>query len=185
MHDPLSYQQQEFVFHYLAEWNASKAAVLAGYSEHSAPQIGSHLLSQPKIQQAIADAAEGRLQRLKVDADHVLRGLLDVEAMDVADILNEDGTVKPISRWPKVWRTNVDFLEIKELTEQGRRVGVLKKIKGPSKLRNRQDLGRHCRVAAFQDRLDLSSSDGTMSPKEATLSREEALALLKSNGLAP
>ena len=43
-------------------------------------------------------------QRCKVDADHVLNRLTEIDQMDIIDILNDDGVVKPISEWLKVWR---------------------------------------------------------------------------------
>lgn len=69
----LSKKQQAFVEAYLTHWNATRAAILAGYSETSARSIGSENLTKPDIQAAI----QSRLTELKMGADEVLTRLTD------------------------------------------------------------------------------------------------------------
>jgi phage terminase small subunit len=49
----LSKKQRDFVDHYVTHWNATKAAIDAGYSEKSARSIASENLTKPDIQAAI------------------------------------------------------------------------------------------------------------------------------------
>lgn len=183
----MNYRENQFVFEYLVDYNATQAAIRVGYSEKSAGTLGHRLLKKVEILEAIVEAAEGRLERAKIGADYVLERLLEVDQMDVGDILADDGSILPIREWPEVWRTNVSAIDVSEILGNGPAAAaiVLKKIKWPDKTKNRELLGKHIDVAAFRERLDHSSSDGTMSPKEPTLSREEALALLAKNELAP
>jgi phage terminase small subunit len=91
--------------------------------------------------------------------------------MDVLDILSEDGTIKPISEWPKIWRQYLSSVEVSEIIDgsgdERSVVGVLKKIKWPDKLKNLELLGRHVAVQAFKD---VSKVEGSLS---VSLSGEE------------
>jgi phage terminase small subunit len=69
----LNKKQIAFVEAYLTHWNATKAAIDAGYSERSARSIGSENLTKPDIQAAIQE----RLAELKMGADEVLTRLSD------------------------------------------------------------------------------------------------------------
>lgn len=64
----LTNKQQAFVEFYLQCWNASEAARLAGYSKDSARTLGSRLLANVDI----AEAIRVRLVELKASADEVL-----------------------------------------------------------------------------------------------------------------
>jgi len=61
-------KQKAFIEHYLTCWNATQAALEAGYSERSAGSIGNENLQKPEIRQMI----EARLRDLQIQADEVL-----------------------------------------------------------------------------------------------------------------
>jgi phage terminase small subunit len=67
----LTDKQLAFIEHYLTHWNATKAAIDAGYSEKTARTTGSENLTKPDIQAAI----QQRLAELKMGADEVLARL--------------------------------------------------------------------------------------------------------------
>ncbi len=69
----LSSKQQAFIEGYLRCFNATEAARLAGYSDHTARQQGSRLLSKVDIQQAI----KTRIAEKAMGADEVLLKLGD------------------------------------------------------------------------------------------------------------
>lgn len=82
----LSKKQQAFVEHYLREWNATRAALLAGYAERSARQQGSRLLSNDDIQAVI----QARLDELKMSADEVLLRLADQARATMDDFIDPE-----------------------------------------------------------------------------------------------
>jgi len=185
----MNYRQNQFVFEYLVDFNATKAAIRAGYSERSAGAVGHELLKNPEILEAIAAAAEGRLERLQINADYVLQRLIEIDQLDAADITDDEGYILPLKQWPKAWRTYISGMDVSELFDgQGmnrKKIGDLKKIKWPDKVKNLELLGKHINVAAFREKIDHTSSDGSMSPKESTLTEEQALELLGKYGVAP
>lgn len=58
-------------------------------------------MSKPVIQNRIAELKAKRNKDVGIDADYVLRRLVEIDQMDVLDILNDDGSLKQISLWPK------------------------------------------------------------------------------------
>ena len=128
----------------------------------------SELHQKPHIQVRINELMSEREQRLQIDADYVLRRLVEIDQMDLLDILDEKMAFRPISEWPKVWRQYLSGVDVSELFEgagdEREMVGVLKKIKWPDKVKNLELLGKHVRVGAFKETIDHTSSDGSMTP---------------------
>jgi phage terminase small subunit len=71
-------KQTLFVAEFLVDFNATQAAIRAGYSAKTARSIASENLSKPDISRAIAEAVEARSQRCKVDADYVTQNLTEI-----------------------------------------------------------------------------------------------------------
>lgn len=71
-HQRLKERQRRFVKHYLIEPNATKAAISAGYSEKTAKQIGSRLLTNVVVKAAIEDGAIKIAEKLDITAGYVL-----------------------------------------------------------------------------------------------------------------
>ncbi len=70
---PLTPKQQRFVDEYLIDLNATQAAIRAGYSAHTANEMGAENLAKPSIAAAIAEAVDARKERTEITADKVLR----------------------------------------------------------------------------------------------------------------
>jgi len=156
----LTQKQRLFVDEYLIDLNATQAAIRAGYSKRTAGQIGDENLKKPQIAQAIKAAMESRTKLAEIDADYVLRRLVEIDQMDVADILPDDMSVKPLNEWPKVWRQYLAGFDVSELFDgvgkEREFVGFLKKLKWPDKVKNLELLGKHVNVNAFRDQVDLN-----------------------------
>jgi phage terminase small subunit len=68
----LSTRRQAFVDEYLIDFNATRAAIRAGYSKDSAHALASRLLRQPAVKAAVEEAIAARAQRTRVTADRVI-----------------------------------------------------------------------------------------------------------------
>lgn len=68
----LTTKQQLFVDEYIIDYNATQAALRAGYSARTARSIGQENLTKPDIENAIDIAVTARRKRLRIDADSVL-----------------------------------------------------------------------------------------------------------------
>ena len=153
--------------------NQTQAAINAGYSAKTAAKFASQNMRDERVQKRIADLMTERNKRNRVSADYVLMRLVEIDQMDVLDILNEDGGMKPIAEWPKVWRTSLSAMDIatikttqaslqKENGEADLSVEdvehILKKVKWPDKVKNLELIGKHVDVNAFKERLEVSGT---------------------------
>lgn len=173
----LTPKQQAFVNEYLIDLNATQAAIRAGYSKKTAGSQGQRLLMNVEIQAALSKAQDKRAERAEINADYVLNRLVEIDQMDVLDILCEDGSLKPVSDWPKVWRTYISGIDLSELYESNGNervlMGMLKKIKWPDKVKNLELLGKHVTVGAFKERVAVGGDPDAPPLESIVMSRSE------------
>lgn len=153
----LTPKQQRFVEEYLIDLNATQAYIRAGFSAKLANTNAVKLLQNTTIAKAIAEAQAKREERTQIDADYVLKRLVEIDQMDVLDIMDDQMKIRPVNEWPKVWRQYVVNLENLELTDAD---GVFKKIKWPDKVKNLELLGKHVSVGAFKDKIEHTGPNG-------------------------
>lgn len=171
---PLTAMQEAYCQSYIkTPENQTQAAINAGFSPNTAAVKASVMMRDERIQKRIAELMEERNKRMRVSADYVLMRLVEIDQMDVLDILNDDGGMKPIAEWPKVWRTSLSAMDIatikttqaslqKENGEADLSVEdvehILKKVKWPDKVKNLELIGKHVDVNAFKERLEVSGT---------------------------
>lgn len=171
---PLTAMQEAYCQSYIkTPENQTQAAINAGFSPNTAAVKASVMMRDERIQKRIAELMEERNKRNRVSADYVLMRLVEIDQMDVIDILDDEGGLKPISQWPKVWRTSLSAIDIatikttqaslqKENGEADLSVEdvehILKKVKWPDKVKNLELIGKHVDVNAFKERLEVSGT---------------------------
>ena len=171
---PLTAMQEAYCQSYIkTPENQTQAAINAGFSPNTAAVKASVMMRDERIQKRIAELMEERNKRMRVSADYVLMRLVEIDQMDVIDILNDDGGMKPIAEWPKVWRTSLSAMDIatikttqaslqKENGEADLSVEdvehILKKVKWPDKVKNLELIGKHVDVNAFKERIEVSGT---------------------------
>ncbi|MDR9913255.1 terminase small subunit [Enterobacter cloacae] len=159
---PLTAMQEAYCQSYIkTPENQSQAAIDAGFSPNTAAVKASVMMRDERIQKRIAELMEERNKRNRVSADYVLMRLVEIDQMDVLDILNDDGSLKPIREWPKIWRTTLSGFDlsstIMNMNEDSIET-ILKKIKWPDKVKNLELIGKHVDVNAFKERLEVSGT---------------------------
>lgn len=82
----LTDKQEIFVREYMVDWNATQAAIRAGYSVTSAYSTAGDLLKKPEIRYAIETLASARARRLGIDADELMRLWSTIIAVDANEI---------------------------------------------------------------------------------------------------
>lgn len=173
----LTDKQEMFCREYLIDLNATQAAIRAGYSDNTARKIGSENLTKPDIAQRIIDLKSERNERVEVNADYVLRRLVEIDEMDVLEILKDDGGLKMVHEWPKVWRTTLSGLDILTTVtnfDETTMENILKKIKWPDKVKNLELLGKHISVMAFKEQASHEHTGKNGGPIQvATLTKDE------------
>ncbi|HFR1257996.1 TPA: terminase small subunit [Shigella dysenteriae] len=159
---PLTAMQEAYCQSYIqTPENQTQAAINAGFSHKTAHVKASIMMRDERIQKRIAELMEERNKRTRVSADYVLMRLVEIDQMDVLDILNDDGSLKPIREWPKIWRTTLSGFDlsstIMNMNEDSIET-ILKKIKWPDKVKNLELIGKHVDVNAFKERLEVSGT---------------------------
>ncbi len=161
---PLTAMQEAYAQEYTkCPENQTQAAINAGFSPNTAAVKASVMMRDERIQKRIAELMEERNKRLRVSADYVLLRLVEIDQMDVIDILNDEGGLKPISQWPKVWRTSISAVDINRIRmamkdDEEDIESTLQKIKWPDKVKNLELIGKHVDVNAFKERLEVSGT---------------------------
>lgn len=72
---PLTPKQQRFVQEYLQDHNGTQAAIRAGYSDKTAKQQGSRLLTDPRIQAAVRAGQQKMAKKAEVTVDSLMAEL--------------------------------------------------------------------------------------------------------------
>jgi phage terminase small subunit len=160
MAENLNDKQKLFVHEYLLDGNATRAAISAGYSKDSARSIGSELLTNPYISEAIAKRFNKRCQRLELTADRVLQELCKLAFYDPRNFYNQDGSLKHPTELDDNTAMALAGMDIEEAYEhfgkgQAKPTGVIKKIKLADKGQNLERLGKTFKL--FTDKIEVGA----------------------------
>lgn len=153
----LNKKQEQFVQEYMIDLNATQAAIRAGYSKRTAYSQGQRLLKHVEVQRRLQAEQAKRAERVQVDQEYVLRRLVEIDQMDALDILDDDGSIKPIKDWPKTWRQFLSGFDVTQMSSAEDVETVVRRIRWPDKIRNLELLGRH--LGMFTDRVEVDASD--------------------------
>ena len=82
----LTPKQQCFIEEYLIDLNAAQSAIRAGYSEKTAKQQASRLLTNVDVAAAIAKAKRERSEATKIDAEWVLHQAVELHRRCMQEI---------------------------------------------------------------------------------------------------
>lgn len=160
--DALTAKEAAFVREYLIDLNATQAAIRAGYSAKTANVQADQVMQKPRVKAAVDAAIAKRSQETEIDAAWVLKRLALEADADLADLYFENGAIKPVSEWPKIWRqglvAGVEHVEVKDA--EGNATGdVVVKLRLSDRVRRLELIGKHIRVNAFQDTVKHTGLD--------------------------
>lgn len=109
----LSAKQEKFCYEFSRLLNATQAAILAGYSEKTARQLGSQLLSNVNIQEKLAQIRLEYQQETKIDVAWVMNRFKEISDRCM--------TVEPVMKFDPVER---QMVQETAPNEKGEEVGV-------------------------------------------------------------
>jgi len=124
----LTPKQARFVRAYLKDFNATQAAIRAGYSKHTAYAIGAENLKKPQIVAAL-DAARGEIaKKSEMDADEWRARVARIARFDPRKLFDADGKLIPIIDLPDDAALCVGTIKVQRektrLVENGQVVAV-------------------------------------------------------------
>lgn len=133
----LTNKQEMFCREYIIDFNATRAALAAGYSEKSAYQIGSENLNKVEIQAFLSELMQARNERVKIDADYVLKQAVKLHERCMQE-------VKPLIKGGE-----------QQTDEEGNLLFVFDSMGAKASL---ELIGKHTDVNAFKERIDHTSN---------------------------
>jgi phage terminase small subunit len=91
--EDLDPKRRRFVEEYAVDWNATQAAIRAGYSAKTAQQQGSRLLLNVVVQAALGEIMQERAERCKITVDDAIAELTKLGFANMLDYMRigEDG----------------------------------------------------------------------------------------------
>lgn len=106
-----------FINEYLKDFNATQAAIRAGYSEKTAYSQGARLLKNVEV----SDAITARLNELQMSADEALKLHADIARGDLGDFLDPDTLILDIRKAYKAGKTRlIKKLKQRTVTKLGK-----------------------------------------------------------------
>lgn len=130
------------------------ACKIMGKKPSNSPETsGTEILSYPDVIGFLNSVKEVSSKEAQVDAIYVLRRLKEIDELDIIDIMLDDlSAFKPLSEWPKSWRTSISGLDLHSIMSGGDEPieTLVKKIKWPDKTKNLELIGKHVNVKAWE-----------------------------------
>ncbi len=118
-------KQQRFCDEYLIDLNATQAAIRAGYSKHTARQIGQRLLTNADIRKYIDDQMEEKHSELVASADEVVEYLTSVmRGQSEAEVVVIEGTGDGCSEAKKMMKAPEEKERLKAAELLGKRYSL-------------------------------------------------------------
>jgi len=144
---PVQKRHDRFVREYLKDFNATQAAIRAGYSKKTGYAQGHRLLKDAEIQAKLARVLETRIEKEEISGGDVLRELKRIGLSDVGQAFDADGKLKPIAELPEDIRRSISGVEVTEefqgRGEERERIGFTKKVKLWDKTKALEILCKH------------------------------------------
>lgn len=159
----LTPKQMRFVDEYLVDFNATQAAIRAGYSPKTAAAAAARLLRNVNIQAEIARRQKDLQRRTEVTQDRVVKELARIAFANIADYLHVETQTRTKDDGTEVTYQTVMFNETQELSaDQRAALAVVKQsvngfeLKLHDKIKALELLGRH--IGMFTDKLEVKGA---------------------------
>ena len=157
----LTARQQRFVDEYCVDLDGKRAAIAAGYVgryPNYPSEAANKLLRSVPVRSAVASRKAQQLQRAELSAATVLDQLRALSMIDMRDFFDDDGALKPPSRWSvDMGRAVVSFDTVKKnVTSGDGKSDDVFRIRLADKVRSLEMLAKH--FGLLVDRVDHSGA---------------------------
>lgn len=175
----LNDRQLKFCDEYLLCLNLTQAAINAGYSPRSSPQMGEALMKKHEVAEYIKKKMEKREKRVEVKQDRIIEELAKIAFSDM----------KNVATWGNGSVTFLDSEElssdvtasISEISSSYGENSSSMKVKLHDKLRALDMLGRHLNLEMSKQKTSLDITGSIRIEKLEELSDAELLAIIEEN----
>ena len=150
----LTPKQEKFCQEYIIDFNATRAAIEAGYSKKTANVIGNENLIKPYIATRLQELMKEREERTEITQDMVVKELANIAFFDIGNVF--DGyTLKEIDQLPDTVRKAISSIKVREEKgDAGQSIAELKEFRANDKLKAIELLGKH--LGMFVDKQEIT-----------------------------
>ena len=153
-------KHKAFATEYVIDYNATQAAIRAGYSERSPYSQGNRLLKKDDVQALIKEFEAEASKRAEVSKDMVIKELARVAFVDPRKLFDEEGRPKDIRFLDPdtaAALASVDIYEEFDYNGDEKELsGYTKKYRWADKLRALELLGKH--LGMFTDKVHVEGT---------------------------
>jgi phage terminase small subunit len=150
----LTPKQRLFVDEYIIDFNATAAAVRAGYSPKTAVKIGSENIRKPDVQAAIQEVMSKRESRTQITQDRVLQEFARIAFLDPKALFDDEGKPRRIVDLSDDTAAAIAGLDVVMTGNSELGVGQVQKIKIADKIQALTQLARH--LGMLNDKIKVS-----------------------------
>lgn len=104
----LTPKQQLFVKEYIKDFNATQAAIRAGYKEKAAGQTGAENLKKPQIQKAIKEAQDAREAETIYDAKWIIAQIAQIAGNQEETARDRLKALELLGKYHGIWDRRPD-----------------------------------------------------------------------------
>ncbi|MGE0451726.1 MAG: terminase small subunit [Vicinamibacterales bacterium] len=108
----LTNKQRRFIAEYLVDYNATQAAIRAGYAAKNADVTAARLLVKASIAAEIAAGQQQLLEQAEVSAARILQELSRIAISDIRQVFTPDGNLLQVSALPDAVAPAVASVEV-------------------------------------------------------------------------
>lgn len=139
----LNEKQKIFCDEYIIDFNATQAAIRAGYSEKTAYSMGQRLLKKVEIQLNLVQLKSERSIRTQITQDRVLLEISRLAFNDPRKAFGIDGDLLPIFDWPDEVAAAISSIKITDTKTRDNSIIRLKEVKFWDKGRQLELAAKH------------------------------------------
>jgi len=165
----LTVKQRRFIDEYLVDYNATRAAVAAGYSEKTAKVTACENLTKPHLKREIDAEVAKRSEKSEVTAERIINELALIAFSDITSfvLMGKKGiTLQEFKKLPKDVKRCISTIQ-----QNGSGVKAIIKFKLYDKVRALELLGRN--RAMFTDKIKVQDDRSHIRQKLSSLTTED------------
>jgi phage terminase small subunit len=142
----LNPKQERFCNEYLVDYNATQAAIRAGYSKKTAYVIAAEILSKKEVQEYLSAKKTILADQLSITQQRTMQEIGRIAYHDIRKLFNKDGSLVPIHELDDDSAAVLAGFDVEEIYAQGEQIGVTKKLKKYDKTKALEMLAKHYKI---------------------------------------
>lgn len=169
----LTKKQEVFCNEYIIDFNATRAAIAAGYSQKSATVLGHETLRKPYVQERLQKLIEKRAARVEITQDRVLLEISRIAFFDIRELYDpQTGHLLPIDELGEDTAralSSIDVSNTRRGANSNLELETIKRIRALDKKGALELLGKHLGMFTERQEVELTGKGGL--PLEISIHR--------------